>query len=135
MGLQLPKRWDRHHVFSPENQYSNKVRSVENQFRTYSGLVIPTPIVNHNLWNARGWHPPKPDKQEMIDVMDYLDATPPAVQLVNFRLWGVEKAAQFFGALGQEDTEAGQRSRIIQENLLQQIGVFSMQLVDIRIVE
>lgn len=133
MSFQLPPRWDRHHVFSPARDYSNKVRSVENKFRTHCGLVIPTPVINHHIWNVRGSHPPKPDRQQMIDVMDYLNDTPPAVQLDNFRLWGVEKTAQFFGAIALQDTEAGLKARQIEDNLKQQIGVFSMQLVDVKL--
>ena len=132
MALVLPKNWDRHHVFSPENIYSNKVRSVENRFRNYCGLVIPTAKVNHDLWNKQGSHPPKPERQQMIDVMDYLDDTPPAVQMDDFRLWGVRKAERFFGAIAiQDDNEQAFKARRIQENLQQQIGVFSMQLVEV----
>jgi hypothetical protein len=70
----------------------------------------------------------------MIDVMDYLDNTPPAVQLADFRLWGVRKAEQFFGAIAiQDDNEESFKARRIQENLQQQIGVFSMQLVEVTI--
>lgn len=134
MALQLPRGWDRHHVFSPESIYSNKVRSVENKFRNYCGLVIPTPKVNHDLWNKQGSHPPKPERQQMIDVIDYLEATPPAVQLADFRLWGVRKAEVFFGRIAmQDDNEQAFKARRIQENLQQQIGVFSMQLVEVTI--
>lgn len=134
MALQLPKNWDRHHVFSPERDYCSKVRSVENKFRTHCGLVVPTAKTNHDLWNARGSHPPKPERQQMIDVMDYLDDTPTAVQMDDFRLWGVRKTAQFFGAIAmQDDNEQSFKARRIQQNLEEQIGVFSMILVDITI--
>ena len=131
MALVLPKNFDRHHAFSPESIYSSKVRSVENKFRNYCGLVIPTAKVNHDLWNRQGSHPPKPERQQMMDVMDYLDDTPPAVQMDDFRLWGVRKAERFFGAIALQDTEEAFKARRIQENLQQQIGVFSMQLVEV----
>lgn len=134
MSLALPRNWDRHHVFSPESVYSRKVRSVENKFRNHCGLVIPTPKVNHDLWNKQGSHPPKPEREQMMDVMDYLDNTPPAVQLADFRLWGVRKAEAYFGAIAlQDDNEQSFKARRIQENLQQQIGIFSMQLVEVTI--
>lgn len=134
MSLVLPPNWNRHHVFSPEKDYSKRSRSLENRFRTHYGLVIPTPLVNHSLWNARGSHPPKPTPNMMRECIDYLENTPTAVQLSDFRLWGVRKAHQYFDAVAQQDElEVNKLAGAICENLEYQLGVFSMQLVETRV--
>lgn len=70
----------------------------------------------------------------MVDLMDYLDDTPTAVQMDDFRLWGVRKAEVYFGRIAmQDDNEQSFKARRIQTNLQEQIGVFSMILVDITV--
>lgn len=129
MSYPLPKRWDSHHVFWTKTEYTTRI---EKRFRNTPGLVIPTPLTNHNLLHRRLTPPPKPERQEMVNVMDYLDDTPAAVQFD--RLWGIEKTARFFGAIASQDTEAGFKARRIESHLQDQMGYLSMRLVEIKIV-
>lgn len=129
MALKLPPRWNVHHTYWAKSEYTTRF---EKKFREHHGNLVAVPVINHNLLHARVAPPPKPERDQMGDLMDYLDDTPVAVQFD--RLWGVNKAIQFFGQIACQDTEEAFKARRIHDNLQDQIGYLSMQLVEIKIL-
>ena len=114
-AIQIPIGYNKHHVFWPRKDYKTKV---EKNFRQHYGLVVPTPIINHNILHSRVSSPDKPGRVQMLDCMEYLDSLPDAVKMAGF--WGVERSAQFFEREGRED---------IAQNLTEQLGYLSLKLV------
>jgi len=129
MALPLGPRLNTHHVWWTKSDYNTRF---EQKFRNHYGNVVPTAIVNHDLLHARISPPPKPEREQMKDLIDYLDDTPAAVQVE--RLWGLEKSMKFFGAIACQETEEAFKARRIADNLEAQMGILSMKLVEIKIV-
>ena len=129
MALRLPPKINVHHTWFPRSEYTTRF---EKNFRNHYGNLTPVAIINHNLLHARVQPPPMPERQQMKDLVDFLEDTPAAIQMD--RLWGVNKAIQFFGQIACQDTEEAFKARRIHDNLQDQIGYLSMQLVEIKIL-
>mgnify|MGYP000915977316 CR=1 FL=1 len=129
MALKLGPRLNVHHTFWPKSEYTTRY---ERNFREHFGLVSPVAIVNHDLLHSRMTPPPKPERSQMRDLMDYLEDTPAAVQVE--RLWGLDKSEKFFRAIGQSATEEAFKALRIADHLEEQMGILSMRLVEIKIV-
>lgn len=112
-----------HHHFWAAKDYTTRV---ERDFRNFYGNKTYTPVKNHALLHARVSPPPKPSRQQMFDLVDFLEETPDAVQME--RLWGLDKAAQFFGAIACQETEEAFKARRIADNIEKQMGILSLRL-------
>lgn len=125
----LPPRWNRHHTWYRKSEYETRF---EKKFREHYANVIATPVINHNLLHAKVSEPPKPSREIMGHLLDYLEDTPVAVQMD--RLWSVQKTISFFNQLSQPENEQAFVARRTADNLTSQMGYLSMQLVEIKIL-
>lgn len=120
-SIETPHEFNNHHLIYPRNQYRNRL---ERKFRSSVGLIIPTPVANHNQLHAELLHGiPKPTRQEMGDCMDLLDEVHPSMKVDRF--WGAEAAMRFFVIMEAENESEGERYRDTRLHIATQIGILS----------
>lgn len=122
--VETPHEFNNHHIWYPKSQYKH---GINRQFRNTVGLVIPTPVSNHNQLHAELLHgPPKPPRNEMIDCMDYLEDIHPSMKVDRF--WAVEAVKRFM-IISEFDNEAeADRYQSTRWHLSRQIGILSHKL-------
>lgn len=125
--LPLPTEVNTHHVFYQKALYKKRY---EKHFRNTPGLVVPTAVAPHNYLHSVLFEgPPKPTRDEMGDLIDYLDDVHPSQKTDRF--WGVE-AAQRFTIIkefdNEEETDRYQETRL---HLARQIGILSRKMTGI----
>ena len=121
--IELLPKWNVHHIWWERRDYTSRF---DKAFRNATENKIAVPTINHNLMHANVSAPPKPDKQDMFNLLDYLEETPEAIQMD--RLWALEKSAEYFGRLALEDTDYSFKARRIQDNLEAQMGYLALKL-------
>lgn len=119
--LQLPEQISKHHAYYQRSLYR---KPHEKKFRNTPGLVVPTAIPVHNfLHQCLFYGPPKPPKEEMHEMIDYLDDVHPSMKTDRF--WGLE-AAQKYTIIKEFDNEAEtDRYEATRLHLARQIGILS----------
>ena len=121
--IELLPKWNVHHIWWERRDYTSRF---DKAFRNATENKIAVPTINHNLMHAQVSAPPKPDKQDMFNLLDYLEDTSEAIQ--QERLWALEKTAEYFGRLALEDTDYSFKARRIQENVQSQMGYLALKL-------
>lgn len=124
--IRMPSGWNRHHLFWERRHYRH---GFERNFRNLAGLVVPTPIQNHNLLHARLEPPRKPNHRMMVDLKDQLNNAPPAIQMD--RLWGALIAEEYFRQVAETlpSPEMADLAHDLSEHMSRQIGYLSLKLV------
>lgn len=125
--FRLPRGWNKHHAFWPRRDY---VKGVDKAFRGTNGLIIPTPVVNHNLLHARLLPPKHPTRLMMYDVEDILGSISVGEQ--HDRLWGIEAAQAYFKREAEilPSPQQAELAHDLSTHLSQQMGYLSLRLVE-----
>jgi hypothetical protein len=123
--IELLPEWNVHHIWWPKNQYNTRF---EKSFRNATENKIVVPTRNHNFLHAKVQPPTKPTRNQMFELMDILESS--TVDEQTERLWALEKAKEYFGALAVEKTYDNYIAESIQENMVRQIGVLTMKVFE-----
>lgn len=120
--LRLPTEINSHHLWYQRSQYR---KCHEKRFRNTPGFVVPTTVPVHNQLHAELFYgPPKPKKNEMADLVDYVEGdVHPSLKVDRF--WGAEAAMKFFIIQEFDNEEYTERYQATRTHLARQIGILS----------
>lgn len=111
-----------HHLWYHKSAYRHRH---EKHLRNHHAFQVTADVPSHNyLHHTLYKGPPKPPKQECIDLVDFVEADVHPSMKVD-RFWGAEAAMRFFVIMEGENEAEGERYRDTRLHLAQQIGILS----------
>lgn len=123
-ALEVPRGWNRHHVWYARADYR---RGLRREFRNFAGNVVPVPVSQHNALHRELLPPPMPSRRQMLEGMDILSEHPESTEFT----WGAIALQGYFldEAFSLNSCEQAETALQISEHLRVQLGFLALQKV------